>query len=58
MYYLNARMYDPATSRMLSEAPHWNPNNMIYGDNPVRINERIRPIRPNDLHICDKNFAI
>ena len=34
LYYYNARWYDPATSRMLSEDPHWNPINMIYGDNP------------------------
>jgi RHS repeat-associated protein len=43
-YYLRARNYDPATSRMLSEDTHWNPGNMIYGDYPVRINERIDPL--------------
>ena len=31
--YLRNRYYDPATSRMLSEDTHWNPGNMIYGDN-------------------------
>lgn len=37
-YYLRARYYDPATSRMLSEDTHWNPGNMIYGvDDPVII---------------------
>jgi len=37
-YYLRARYYDPATSRMLSPDPHWNPGNMIYGDDPLQLN--------------------
>jgi len=39
-YYLRARYYQPTTSRFLSEDTHWNPRNMIYGDNPAKWNER------------------
>ena len=45
-YYLRARYYDPTIGRFLSEDTHWNPNNMIYGDNPVKWNERQKD--PND----------
>jgi len=38
--YLRARMYDSANGRFISEDTHWNPDNMIYGDDPVKINER------------------
>jgi RHS repeat-associated protein len=38
--YLRARYYNPLTARMLSPDPHWNTKNMIYGDNPRKINER------------------
>ncbi|HHV99252.1 MAG TPA: RHS repeat-associated core domain-containing protein [Clostridiaceae bacterium] len=44
LHYLNARYYDPATSRMLTEDTYWHPGNMIYGDNPVKINERQDPL--------------
>ena len=33
--YLRARYYQPVTSRMLSEDTHWNPHNMICGDDPL-----------------------
>lgn len=39
-YFLRARSYDPTTGRFLTEDTHWNPTNMIYGDNPVKWNER------------------
>jgi len=39
-YYLRARRYKPSIGRFLSEDPHWNQANMIYGDNPRRINEQ------------------
>ena len=39
-YYIRARYYDPTTSRWLSPDSHWNPTNMIYGDEPVKWNER------------------
>ena len=32
--YLRARYYDPEMGRFISEDTHWNPDNMIYGDNP------------------------
>jgi len=34
------------TGRFLTEDTHWNPHNMIYGDNPVKWNERVTD--PND----------
>ena len=47
-YYLRARYYDPAFGRFISEDTHWNTDNMIYGDNPVKINERENPYNPNN----------
>lgn len=38
-YYLRARYYNPTTGHFLAEDTHWNVNNMIYGDNPLKINE-------------------
>jgi len=32
-------IYDPRSSRMLSEDPHWNVGNMIYGDDPEFVLE-------------------
>ena len=40
MIYLGARYYNPVIGRFTAEDPHWNPSNMIYGDNPVKIDER------------------
>ena len=34
LIYLRARYYDPGLGRFISEDTHWNPFNMIYGDNP------------------------
>ncbi len=39
-YYLRARYYDPAIGRFTQMDTHWNVSNMIYGDNPQKINER------------------
>ena len=39
-YYLRARYYNPRTGRFLTEDPHWNIGNMIFGDNPVKWHER------------------
>ena len=39
-YYLRARYYDPTTGRFTQEDTHWDTANMIYGDNPQKINER------------------
>jgi len=38
--YLRARYYNPALGRFLAEDTHWNIDNMVYGDNPVKWNER------------------
>ena len=40
LYYLRARYYDPLVGRFTQEDTHWNTANMIYGDNPQKINER------------------
>ncbi|WP_312502282.1 RHS repeat-associated core domain-containing protein [Lacrimispora sp.] len=45
-YYLRNRYYNPSNGRFLTEDTHWNVNNMIYGDNPVKWNER--EADPND----------
>ena len=39
-YYLRARYYDPTIGRFTQQDTHWNTANMIYGDNPQKINER------------------
>ena len=36
-YYLRARYYDPLIGRFTQADTHWNIDNMIYGDNPVKI---------------------
>lgn len=38
-YYLRARYYSPGVGRFTQEDTHWNPGNMIYGDEPQRWNE-------------------
>ena len=38
-YYLRARYYDPSIGRFTQQDTHWNVANMIYGDNPQKINE-------------------
>ena len=45
-YYLRARYYDPLIGRFTQADTHWNIDNMIYGDNPVKINERENPYDP------------
>ena len=39
-YYLRARYYDPRIGRFTQQDTHWNTSNIIYGDNPQKINER------------------
>ena len=46
-YYLRARYYQPTYGRFLTADTHWNTGNMIYGDNPVKINERENPYNVN-----------
>lgn len=38
-YYLRARYYSPGVGRFTQEDTHWNPGNMIYGDEPRKWNE-------------------
>ena len=40
MYYLRARYYEPRLGRFTQQDTHWTVANMIYGDNPQKINER------------------
>jgi len=40
MYYLRARYYEPKLGRFTQQDTHWTAANMIYGDNPQKINER------------------
>jgi len=37
--YLRARYYNPRIGRLLSEDTHWNPNNLLFGDRPLKINK-------------------
>ena len=37
---MRARTYNPENGRFSTEDTHWNPDNMIYGDNPQKINEK------------------
>ena len=39
-YYLRARYYAPDIGRFTQADTHWNTSNMIYGDNPQKINEQ------------------
>ena len=57
-YFLRARSYNPVTGRFLSEDTHWNPRNSIYGDNPVRINDRQDPLGLNIYTIVPDINAI
>jgi RHS repeat-associated protein len=38
LYYAQARYYNPAVGRFVSEDFHWNTSNMIYGDSLLLIN--------------------
>jgi RHS repeat-associated protein len=45
-YYAQARVYSPNNSRFISEDTHWNPGNMIFGDEPYnRVIPSISAIR-------------
>lgn len=39
LIYLRARYYDPYIGRFISEDPHWNLDNMIYGDKEYEDDE-------------------
>ena len=39
-YYLRARHFNPRTGRFTQLDPHWTIENMIWGDEPIHLNER------------------
>jgi RHS repeat-associated protein len=41
--YLRARSFNPRTGRFTQPDPHWNINNMIFGDSRVMRNDRLVP---------------
>ena len=49
-YYLRARYYSPGVGRFTQEDTHWNPGNMIYGDEPQKWNEWQGEEDPLNLH--------
>ena len=57
-YYLRARNYNPTTGRFLTEDTHWNPSDMIYGDNPVKWNEGKDPLGLNTYTYVPDVYAI
>ena len=56
--YLRARYYNPALGRFLAEDTHWNSGNMVYGDNPQKINERKDPLGLNTYTLLPDTNAI
>lgn len=58
--YLRARYYDVQNGRFTTEDTHWNPGNMIYGDNPEKFNERGEndPLGLNTYTYVPDNAAI
>lgn len=49
-YYLRARYYSPGIGRFTQADTHWNPGNMIYGDDPQKWNEWQGEEDPLNLH--------
>lgn len=43
MYYLRNRNYNPNRGRFLTEDTHWNIENMIFNDNPLKMNNILIP---------------
>ena len=42
-YYLRARYYNPGNGRFSQEDTHWNTGNMLYGDDPIKLGEYLKP---------------
>ena len=57
-YYLRARYYTPGTGRFTQRDTHWNPANMIYGDNPVKWYERANILKANICNYIPDYLAI
>ena len=54
--YLRARYYDPSYGRFTSEDTHWNPGNMIYGDNNTGIPSMQAIMQSSNLYVyCTSN---
>ena len=49
--YLRARYYDPAAGRFTQMDTHWNPGNMIYGDNYKNIPELASILQSSNLYV-------
>ena len=56
--YLRARYFNPANGRFTQADTHWNTRNMIYGDNPQKINERKDELGLNIYTYIPNNNAI
>jgi len=57
-YYLRARTFNPRTGRFTQPDPHWTIANMIFGDNPRRMNERDDPLGLNHYTMVPDIHAI
>ena len=57
--YLRARYYDPSYGRFTSEDTHWNPDNMIYGDDNTGIPSMQTIMQSINLYVyCTSNPII
>jgi len=60
LYYFASRYYDASVGRFTSQDPHWNHNNMIYGDDPDNKSPLIAAItQSTNLYVyCTNNPLI
>ncbi len=60
-YYLRARYYNPGNGRFSQEDTHWNTGNMLYGDDPIKLGEYLKPsmdaiLQSSNLYVyCGNN---
>jgi len=57
-YYLRARSFNPRIGRFTQMDPHWGIGNMMFGDNPRRMNERQDPLGNNLYTMVPDQWAI
>jgi RHS repeat-associated protein len=57
-YYLRARHYAPIIGRFFAEDAHWNPENMIYGDNLQKDNHYKDPLELDTYTLAPNTAAI
>lgn len=60
LIYLRNRYYDNSMGRFITEDPHWNPSNMIYGDKvyeegEIKIPELTAILQANNLYVYALN---